>query len=103
MGSSMRSKTLDVAISETLDETIVDHADRLHVCVDHGRSDEAECAALEIAAESIGLGGGRGNLAQSAPAILPGRPANAGGSAPKPDPMRIRAFQEALRGSAQHR
>ena len=66
----MRSKTLDVAISETLDEMVVDHADRLHVCVDHGRSDEAESTALEIAAEYVGLGGGRGNLAQRAPAIL---------------------------------
>jgi hypothetical protein len=29
---------------------IVDHADRLHVRVDDGRADEAESAALEIAA-----------------------------------------------------
>ena len=64
----------DVTVAETVDQVIVDHADRLHVRVDHCRSDEAEAAALEIAAECVRVSGRCGNLAQRAPAILP-RPA----------------------------
>src|SRR5258706_865765 len=64
------AEPVNVAVSETVDQVIVDHADRLHVRVDHCRSDEAEPAALEIAAECVRLGGRCGNLAQRAPAIL---------------------------------
>src|SRR6267142_6808065 len=67
----LAAEPLDVSISETVDYVIVDHADRLHVCVDHCRSHKAEPAALEIAAECVRLGGRCGNLAQRAPAILP--------------------------------
>src|SRR5260221_7393062 len=64
------AKPPDVSISETVDYVIVDHADRLHVCVDHGRSHKTEPAALEITAECVRLGGRCGNLAQRTPAIL---------------------------------
>src|SRR6476620_11797324 len=53
---------------------IVNHADRLHVCVDDCRSDKAEAAALEIADECVRFGGRCGNLSQRFPPILP-RPA----------------------------
>src|SRR5258706_9013477 len=68
----LAAEPADVAVSKPVDQVIVDHADRLHVRVDHCRSDEAEPAALEIAAECVRLGGRCGNLAQRAPSILPG-------------------------------
>ena len=46
---------LHLAVSETVDEMVVHHPDRLHVGVDDGRSDEAETAFLQILAESVGL------------------------------------------------
>jgi hypothetical protein len=46
---------LHLAVSETVDEMVVHHPDRLHVGVDDGRSDEAETALLQILAESVGL------------------------------------------------
>src|SRR5580704_17516006 len=49
---------------------VVDHPHRLHVAVDHGGSDEAESAPLEIAAERVGLARGGGNLAHGFPSIL---------------------------------
>ena len=57
---------------------VVDHADGLHVGVDHRRPDDAEAAAREIAAEGIGLGGGCRNLAHGlppleVPAVIMGR------------------------------
>src|SRR6266550_5220057 len=67
----LEAEPADVSISETVDEVIVDHADRLHVRIDHGRSDEAEPAALEIAAECVGLAGRGWKLAQGSPSILP--------------------------------
>src|SRR5258706_15812375 len=66
----LAAEPANVAVSETVDQVIVDHADRLHVRVDHCRSDEAEPAALEIAAECVRLGGRCGNLTQRLPAIL---------------------------------
>src|SRR5258708_6951837 len=53
---------------------VVDHPDCLHVAVDHGGSDEAESAPLEIAAERVGLARGGGNPADAFPWIL-SRPA----------------------------
>src|SRR5712691_11960648 len=67
----LAAEPADVTVSETVDQVIVDHADRLHVRVNHRRSDEAEPAALEIAAKRVRLGGRCRNLAQRAPAILP--------------------------------
>src|SRR5712671_724353 len=39
-----RRTLLNVTIAETLDQVIVDHANVLHVSVDHRRSDEGEAA-----------------------------------------------------------
>src|ERR1700674_4714400 len=71
LGFAADAEPADVSISETADQVIVDHADRLHVPVDHRRSDEAEPAALEIAAESVRLGGRCRNFAERGPPILP--------------------------------
>src|SRR6266404_5074403 len=60
----------NVAISETVDEMIVDHSDGLHVAVDHSGSDEAESSPLQIAAEHVGLARRGGNLAHGFPSIL---------------------------------
>ena len=48
-------ESLSLSISETADEVVVHHADRLHVRIDDGRTDEAESAPLEILAERVGL------------------------------------------------
>src|SRR6476646_4931700 len=69
-----RPEPAHFSISITVDYVIVDHADRLHVCVDDRRSNEAETAALEIAAECVRFGGRCRNLTQRFPPILP-RPA----------------------------
>src|SRR5713101_389688 len=53
---------------------VVDHADGLHVPVDHGGSDEAESPPLQIATERIRLWRRRGNLAYGFPSTL-SRPA----------------------------
>src|SRR5438876_2922466 len=69
-----RPEPAHVSISVTVDYVIVHHADRLHVRVDDRRSDEAESAVLEIAAERVRFGGRCGNLTRRIPPILP-RPA----------------------------
>jgi hypothetical protein len=48
---------------------VVDHADCLHVRVDHRRAHEAEAAALEILAERVGFARGGRNLPMRPPAI----------------------------------
>jgi len=53
---------------------IVHHTDRLHVRVNHGVSDEAESATLEVSAERVGLARRGGDLAQRRPTVL-ARPA----------------------------
>src|SRR5712691_8868321 len=62
------------AISEAVDQMVVDHAHGLHVRVDHGGSDEAESPPLQIATERVRLGRRRGNLAYGLPSTL-SRPA----------------------------
>src|SRR5712671_4102098 len=60
----------DVPIPETVEQVVVDHANCLHVAVDHSGSDEAESAPLQIAAERVGLARRGGNLAHGFPSIL---------------------------------
>src|SRR5258708_105010 len=60
---------LHLAVSETVDQVIVHHPDRLHVGVDDGRADEAEPALLEILAERVGLRGSRWDFLGPFPAI----------------------------------
>ena len=45
----------NLSISETVDKVIVHHADRLHVRINDGRTDEAESPPLEILAERVGF------------------------------------------------
>src|SRR6266700_52866 len=49
---------------------IVHHTDRLHVRVNHGGSDEAEAATLEVFTERVGLARRGGDLAQRRPTVL---------------------------------
>src|SRR5258705_4509061 len=58
-------------MSETVNQVVVHHANGLHVRIYHRRSDEAEPAALEIAAEGIRLGGRARNLTHRVPSVLP--------------------------------
>ena len=53
---SSSTESLSLSISETADEVVVHHADRLHVRIHDGRTDEAESAPLEILAERVGFG-----------------------------------------------
>src|SRR6266851_2658437 len=46
---------LNLSISETADEVVVHHADRLHVRIHDGRTDEAEPAVPEILTERVGF------------------------------------------------
>src|SRR5436189_4096624 len=71
-----RPEPAHLSISITVDYVIVDHADRLHVCVDDRRSNKAETAALEFAAERVRFGGRCGNLTRRIPPILPRRAIN---------------------------
>src|SRR5258706_50919 len=79
--SSMRGRVIcshaeppHVTISETVNQMIVHHTDRLHVRVNHGGSDEAESATLQVFAERVGLVRRGGDLAQRRPPVL-ARPA----------------------------
>jgi hypothetical protein len=63
-----------ITISETVNQMIVHHADRLHVRVNHRGSDEAESATNEVFAERVGLARRGGDLAQRRPPVL-ARPA----------------------------
>ena len=54
-GSLLSPDPLNLSIPVTADEVIVHHADRLHVRIDHRRTDEAESAVLEILAERVGF------------------------------------------------
>src|SRR6267142_6188438 len=64
----------NVAISKTVHEMVVDHADRLHVAVHQRGSHEAESPPLQIAAECVGLARRGGDLTHGFPTIL-SRPA----------------------------
>src|ERR1700730_19348370 len=59
----------DLPITETIDEVIVYHSNRLHVRIDDRRADEAESPVLEVPAECIGFGRSRRNLPRSLPAV----------------------------------
>jgi hypothetical protein len=43
----------DFPIPETINEVVVHHADRLHVCIDDGGSDEGESAMFKVLAERV--------------------------------------------------
>src|SRR5262249_54882637 len=60
--SDRRNEPLQLPVTETVHEVVVDHADCLHVGVDDRRADEAEAPALQVLAERVGFRGGRRNL-----------------------------------------
>src|SRR5712691_8413739 len=45
----------NLSISKTVDEVIVHHADRLHVRINDGRTNEAESPVFEILAKRVGF------------------------------------------------
>src|SRR5882672_9658206 len=66
----------DLPITETLDEVIVHHSNRLHVRIDDRRADEAESPVLEVLAECVGFGRSRRNLSYRLPSVKLGPPAD---------------------------
>src|ERR1700704_1154911 len=60
---------LDLSIAEAIDEVVVHHADRLHVRVNDGRTNETESSTLEVLADCIRLGGSRRNLPHRLPSV----------------------------------
>src|SRR6266567_6519751 len=59
----------DLTITETIDEVIVYHSNRLHVRISDCRANEAESAVLEVLAECLGLLRSRWNLPCSLPVV----------------------------------
>jgi len=53
--SNAAGSLADLAITETIDEVIVYHADGLHMGVHDRRTNETESAMLEVTAECIGF------------------------------------------------
>src|SRR5882762_4761575 len=79
--SSLRGRSsplilTDLPITETIDEVIVYHSNRLHVRINDRRADEAESPMLEILAECLGLRRSRWNLPRSPPVVQLGLPAD---------------------------
>src|SRR3984893_9633475 len=66
----------DLAITETIDEVIVYHSNRLHVRINDRRADEAESPVLEVLAECVGFGRSRRNLSYRLPSVNLGPPAD---------------------------
>jgi hypothetical protein len=61
-GLDDRIQPPNLSTSETLDEVIVDHADRLHVRIHDGRTNEAESSEFEILAKRVRFTRRRRNL-----------------------------------------
>src|SRR4029077_1237909 len=72
--SSLRGRSslpilLDLPITETIDEMIVYHSDRLHVGIYDCRTNETESAKLKVFAERIGFDRSRRNLSHDLPPV----------------------------------
>src|SRR6266403_4698285 len=59
----------DLPITETIDEVIVYHADRLHVGIHDRRPHETESAMLKVLAERVGYERSRRNLSHDLPSV----------------------------------
>src|SRR5260370_22588317 len=59
----------DLPITETIDEVIVYHSDRLHMGIDNRRTNETESATLKFLAEGIGFERSRRNLSHELPPV----------------------------------
>src|SRR5713226_8779929 len=76
LSSSAPQARGDLPITETIDEVIVYHSNRLHVRINDRRADEAESPVLEVLAECVGFGRSRWNLPRSLPVVKLGPPAD---------------------------
>src|SRR6202051_407000 len=59
----------DLPITETIDQVIVYHADRLHVGIHDRRTNETESATLKVLAERVGCKRSRRNLSHDLPSV----------------------------------
>src|SRR5690349_7080323 len=60
---------LYLRITETIDEMIVYHSNRLHVGIHDRRANETESPTLKVLAERIGFDRSRGNLSHDLPPV----------------------------------
>src|SRR5581483_4634099 len=59
----------ELSVAEAADDVVVDHADRLHERIADRRADEAEAAALEVAAHRLRVVRFRGDLGERLPPV----------------------------------
>src|ERR1700675_423742 len=59
----------DLPITETIDEVIVYHADRLHMGIHDRRTNETKSATLKVLAERVGCVRSRRNLSHDLPSV----------------------------------
>ncbi len=76
LSSSAPQARGDLPITETIDEVIVYHSNRLHVRINNRGADEAESPVLEVLTECDGFGRSRWNLPRSLPVVELGSPAD---------------------------
>ncbi len=58
-----------LSVPKTVEKVIVHHADRLHIRINDGRTDEAESPVLEILTQHVGFERGRRNLPHCLPPV----------------------------------
>jgi hypothetical protein len=68
-GKSSLPTLPDLPITETIEEVIVYHADRLHVGIHDRRTNETESATLKVLAECVGFERSRRNLSHDLPSV----------------------------------
>src|SRR5216683_2144928 len=69
LSSSAPQARGDLPITETIDEVIVYHSNRLHVRINDRGANETESPVLEVLAECLGLLRSRWNLPRSLPVV----------------------------------
>src|SRR6266478_6936489 len=70
------NRAQNLSITKTVNQVVVNYANRLHVGTNNRRAYEAESPAFEILAECIGLRRHRRNLSRSFPTVEPRPPAH---------------------------
>jgi hypothetical protein len=81
---SVSVRIRDLRVTETIDDVVIYHPDRLHVRIHNCRSDETESPVFEILAECLGFVGTRRYLPRRLPAV------EFGLSADEPPAVRIK-------------
>src|SRR6266852_5725333 len=69
LSSSAPQARGDLPITETIDEVIVYHSNRLHVRINDRGADEAESPAFEVLTECDGFGRSRWHLPRNLPVV----------------------------------